>query len=268
MKNKKTTSNTKPHIEGIFLKKSLGQHFLRDYSVIENMLNNVTLTATTSVFEIGCGDGFLTQAILGESIERLWVFEIDSEWADYVRKKFPLTYLTVFEENFLDLDFNRLAPHAPWTVLANLPYQVTFPIIYKFRENRHLLKEGVIMIQEEVAQKIVKTSGRGYGFQALFLQHCFDFKLLKKIGPAAFFPPPKVNSRLLHFKPKEVVEEIPHEEEFWKFIKLCFHQPRRTLKNNLEQSHYDLSRISETLLQLRAQQMSKKDFLEIWNLLR
>lgn len=268
MKNKKTKQYHKPQSDGIALKKYLGQHFLRDHSVIENMMSNVDLKATSSVFEIGCGDGFLTQAILDQNIERLWIFEIDPEWAEYVTKKFPDARLTMFQENFLDTDFAPLAPHAPWTILANLPYQVSFPIIYKLRENRHLLKEGVIMIQEEVAQKIVKIGGRGYGFPALFLQHCFEFKLLKKIEPGAFFPPPKVNSRLLYFKPKEKVEEIPQEKEFWKFITLCFHQPRRTLKNNLEQFHYDNSKVPAALLQLRAQQMSKEDLLVVWNLIR
>lgn len=266
MKRKKIFE--KPQTDGIALKKYLGQHFLRDHSVIENMISNVELTPKSSVFEIGCGDGFLTQAILGQDLERLWVFEIDPEWAEYVTKKFPDTRLTMFRENFLDVDFVNLASHAPWTVLANLPYQVAFPIIYKFQENRHLLKEGVIMIQEEVAQKIVKTGGRGYGFPAIFLQHYFEFKLLKKIAPDAFYPPPKVTSRLLYFKPKAIVEEIPYEQEFWKFIKLCFHQPRRTFKNNLEQSHYDVSRIQESTLKLRSQQMSKDDLIAVWKLLK
>lgn len=257
-------NNKRPQQHGITLKKQYGQHFLRDQSVVDNMIEHVTLTPQTSVFEIGCGDGFLTRSILQQDIARLWVFEIDPEWATHVRATVPDKRLTVFEENFLDLDFQRLAPNAPWTLLANLPYQVTFPIIHKLRENRHLLKEGVVMMQEEVAQKIVKTEGRGYGFPSLFLQHCFELKLLKKISPGAFFPPPKVYSRLLYFKPKAVVEEIPHEQEFWRFIKLCFHQPRRTLKNNLEQSHFDLSDISAETLQLRAQQMSMQDLLQVW----
>ncbi len=82
--------------------------------------------------------------------------------------------------------------------------------------------------------------------------------------PGAFYPPPKVYSRLLHFKPKQNVEPIEHEAEFWKFIKLCFRQPRRTLKNNLMQSHYDWKKISEEQLGLRAQQMVMADFVALW----
>ena len=254
--------------QGIELKKRYGQHFLRDQSVVDHMFEHVTLKPQTSVFEIGCGDGFLTRSILEQDIARLWVFEIDHEWADYVKKTYPDDRLTVYEENFLDLDFARLEPHAPWTLLANLPYSVSFPIMYKLRENYHLLQEGVVMVQDEVAQKIVKTGGRGYGFAALYLQQCFDFKMLRKVPPGVFYPAPKVNSRLLYFKPKALVEDIPDEEGFWKFIKLAFHQPRRTLKNNLEQGHFDLAKVPEKMLVLRAQQMEMKQLLELWDVLR
>ena len=116
------------------------------------------------------------------------------------------------------------------------------------------------MMQEEVAQKIVKTGGRGYGYTSLFFQHFFDLELMSKVPPSAFYPPPKVFSRLMYFKPKESPIEIPEEELFWKFIKICFQQPRRTLRNNLVQSHYGISGIDENLLAFRSQQMKMKDF--------
>ena len=125
-------------------------------------------------------------------------------------------------------------------ILSNLPYQITFPILHLLQKNRDLLKEGVMMIQEEVAQKIVKTSGRGYGFPSLFFQHYFEWKLLQKVPPGAFLPPPKVYSRLLYFKPKKDVIQIPDEPKFWEFIKRCFAQPRRTLRNNLASTHYNM----------------------------
>jgi 16S rRNA (adenine1518-N6/adenine1519-N6)-dimethyltransferase len=153
-------------------------------------------------------------------------------------------------------------------LLANLPYQITFPILYKLQENRHLLAEGVVMVQEEVAKKIVATRGRGYGFVSLFFQHYFELKLLDKIAPSSFYPPPKVFSRLLYFKPKESVMPIPDEINFWEFVKFCYKQPRRTLKNNLNQKHYDLNKIPESTLLLRAQQMKIEDLLHIWTLVR
>jgi len=253
-----------PHIDGIPLKKQFGQHFLRDQNIIDNMISYVSITPETSVFEIGCGDGVLTSALLKTPLARLWVFEIDSEWARYVRKKYPDARMTIFEENILEVDFSRFEPHKPWTLCANLPYQITMPLLMLLQRNRALLREGVIMIQEEVAQKLTQTSGRGYGFISLFFQHYFELKLHDKIKPQSFFPPPAVDSRLVYFKPR-FAEPIEQEELFWKWIKACFKQPRRTLRNNLASLHYPLNKIPQDILNLRAQQMDKKQLLELWH---
>ena len=246
------------------LKKKYSQNFLKDLRYIDSMLDAVDLTSETPVFEIGGGAGALTKAILREKIKKLWVFEIDPEWVSVLGEiKDPR--LTVFGENFLDVDFKRFEEDQPWTLLANLPYQVTFPILHALQKHRDLLKEGVVMVQEEVAQKILKTRGRNYGFVSLFFQWFFDWKLLDKVPPEAFYPQPKVFSRLLYFKPKKDVPEIKNEEAFWTFIKTCFKQPRRTLRNNLMQSHYNLDEIGVTTLDLRAQQLSMNDFLTLWN---
>ncbi len=255
--------------EGIPLKKQFGQHFLRDTRIVHNMIFAVEIKPTTSIFEIGCGDGFLTKYILATPAARLQIFEIDPDWANYVKEKFGKDErLTITLDNFLDVDLTPLEKHKPWTVLANLPYQVTFPILHRFQEYRHLLKEGVVMIQEEVAQKIVKQRGRGYGFPSLFFQYYFEWKLLHKVPPTAFHPAPKVFSRLIYFKPHADIVAIPEEEKFWKFIKHCFKQPRRTLKNNLAHTHYDMDKIPEKMLILRAQELGMKELLEIWDLIR
>jgi len=252
---------------GIALKKQYGQHFLRDQRIVEHILENVTLSADSSVFEIGCGDGFLTREIVKHPFARFWIFEIDPQWAGFVKNSVKDKRLTVFEDNILDVDFKRFEPNKPWTLLSNLPYQITFPILHLLQKNRDLLKEGVVMMQEEVAQKIVKTSGRGYGFPSLFFQHYFEWQLLQKVPPGAFLPPPKVYSRLLYFKPKKDVIQIPDEPRFWEFIKRCFAQPRRTLRNNLASTHYDMNKIPEETLALRSQQMNMDDFLKLWKLL-
>lgn len=256
-----------PKSHGIALKKKHGQNFLRDESIIFAMLDRVRLTHTTSVFEIGPGDGFLTQFILESPIARLWSFEIDHEWVSHLSKRFEGNpHFKIFETNILDVDFSIFEEHKPWTLLANLPYHVTFPILHRLKEHRHLLTEGVIMVQEEVAQKIVKKGGRDYGFVSLYFQHYFDWELLAKVAPSAFYPAPKVYSRLMYFKPKMQLDEIPQEQEFWKFVKMCFRQPRRTLKNNLAQGHYDIHKIPEEILALRAQQIDKHQLLQFWKM--
>lgn len=249
-------------------KKSLGQHFLRKQSVVDHMIDEVTITPQISVMEIGCGDGFLTRAILEQTkCKQLWVYEIDPEWAHYVQEQVHDPRLKIFIENVLDLDVTPLKEHTPWVLLANLPYQVTFPILYLILRNKYLFNEGVVMMQEEVAQKLVATSGRSCTPVSLFLQYNFEFKLLEKIEPGAFSPPPKVFSRLVYFKPKLEQKEIPNIEDFWKFIKQSYRMPRRTLHNNLRTTHYDITRIPETILTMRSQQLSFEQFCEIWQLL-
>lgn len=253
---------------GIYLKKKFGQHFLRDETVVQRMLSYVDVTEQSSVFEVGCGEGVLTKEILHYNPERLWIFEIDPDWAEHVEKELDDERITMHVTNILDVDFIAFEKDAPWILLSNLPYQIVFPFMYLMQKKCHLISEAVVMMQEEVAQKIMKKSGRGYGYPSLFLQHFFNFKLKDKIPPGAFYPPPKVNSRLLYFKPKEHVEPIPDEQEFWKFIKMLFRQPRRTIRNNLLQTHFNLSLIPEEQLKLRAQQMSMNDCLKLWELLR
>lgn len=256
-----------PEISGIRLKKQFGQHFLQDQSVVDTMLNSVNIGPDSSVFEIGSGNGFLTKAILKYKINRLWIFEIDIEWANYIKQNYPDPRITMFNENFLDTDLSMLNNYKPWLLLANLPYQVTFPILYKLIIYRDLLEEAVVMIQEEVAQKIVKSSGRGYGFNSLYLQHFFDFRLLVKIPASSFYPAPKVTSRLIYFKPLKNLDFIREETGFWKFIKQIFSQPRRTIKNSLASYHYNLSKVSPDILGLRAQQLSKKDLVNLWEVI-
>jgi len=235
------------------------------------MIEKVVLTPATSVLEIGCGDGFLTSAILNQSsCARLQVYEIDPEWAAHVQKKITDPRLTITLANILDVDLTAaLGQHTPWVMLANLPYHITFPILFLVQAHKELFQEGVVMVQEEVAQKIVASHGKGYSPTSMFLQHHFEWKLMEKIEPTAFVPPPKVSSRLLYFKPRTDAATIPDESAFWKFLKLCFRSPRQTLRNNLKSTHYITHTAFNTeILDLRAQQFSFAQFLELWEQIR
>lgn len=263
---KKTKNINFRNSQGPRKKKQFGQHFLRKQSVVDHMIHKKKITSETRVLEIGCGDGFLTKAILRQTpCKELRVYEIDPEWAHVVQAKLADSRLNINIENILDVDFSVLEKDAPWVLLANLPYQITFPIFYKIQANKDLFTYGVVMIQEEVAQKLIAKKGRGCNSTSLFLQHHFDFELMEKIGPEAFNPPPKIDSRLVYFKPKSDIQKIKNEEQFWKFLKYCFMSPRKTIANNLRQTHYNLSKFPQDILNLRAQQMSFEQFLDLWN---
>ena len=247
----------------IRLKKAYGQHFLQDQRIVQKILDMVPL-GQASVFEIGPGGGVLTRAILTCPVKRLWAFEIDPEWAAHLQTTIKDERLTIIQQDFLQADLMVLEKHKPWILLANLPYNITFPILHRLQQHRHLIQEGVIMVQDEVALKLTKKSGRGFGASSLFFQYYFEWQLLDKIPPSAFNPPPKVFSRLMHFKPRFHVQEIPDEDKFWHFIKQCFAQPRRTLVNNLKQSTYAHT-IPSAFKDKRAQQLTMHDFLTWWH---
>src|SRR3990167_3201931 len=156
-------SYRKPQRQGIELKKKHGQNFLKERIFIEHMIDAVHVDNKVSVIEIGCGEGILTQAILQSPCKQLKVFEIDPEWADLVEKLYGSDKrLVMILQNVLDVNWDLLIDQGPWVLLANLPYHVTFPILYKVHKYRHIFNEGVIMVQEEVAQKLVKSGGRDY----------------------------------------------------------------------------------------------------------
>ncbi len=250
-------------------KKAFGQHFLREQWVVDRMIDAVSVGPETPVMEIGCGDGFLTRAILQQTpCKKLRVIEIDPEWAAVVDESIDDDRLEISVTDVLELDWSTLSSDAPWVLLANLPYQISFPILFKMLEHRTLFSEGVIMVQEEVAQKMASTSGKKYTPTSLRLQHAFEFKLLDKIDPKAFVPPPKVRSRLVYFKPRPELVAIPDDELFWKFLSLCFQFPRQTLRNNLKGTHYFLDVVPEDVAGLRAQQLSFEQLLTLWQLAR
>lgn len=255
-----------PHQHGISVKKQHGQNFLRDTAVLERIVAHAAIPAGASVLEIGCGDGALTRELLTSSLGHLRVYEIDPEWAHHVEIRVKDPRLSIVQKDILAVDLaTELADKAPWILVANLPYHITFPILQKLIASPALVQRGIFMVQEEVAQKLVGKQGRSYGAVSIFFQHHWHLSLHEKIGPSAFFPPPKIDSRLVEFRVREQVASIPHEADFWRFIKACFHQPRRTLRNNLAPYHYNLSVVPDEVLALRAQQMAPKEFYLLWD---
>lgn len=251
-------------------KKLYGQHFLRKQSTVDNMISSVQITPDTNIIEIGCGDGFLTASILRQSsCKKLICFEIDPEWAAVVQNKVTDPRLDLRLKNILDESFDFLrSEQSPSIILANLPYQITFPILYLIQRNKDLFKDIVVMVQEEVGQKLAAKSGKSFSAATLFFQRHFNIKLLEKIEPGAFSPPPKVFSRLVHLTPLHNSLEIIDEEAFWDMVKLCFKSPRQTLKNNLRTTHFELNKLSSETLALRAQQLEFNDFISLWGQLQ
>ena len=242
---------------------------MRKQSVVDCMLQEADVSNLDTIVEIGCGDGFLTSSLIKTECKNVIVYEIDKQWTAYVNNNLKSKKLIVKNVDILSIDWEEeFARYGRFLLLSNLPYNISFPILSLIKKHRLLLKKAIVMIQEEVAQKIVATKGRTFSPLSLDFQHHFNFKLLDKVEPDAFVPSPKVFSRLLLLDPKLILTNIVDEDLFWKFVKSCFHFPRQTLKNNLKTTQYSYQQIPNDILSLRARQLSMEKFVNLWNSLK
>ena len=167
-------------------KKSLGQHFLTDQGIAQNIVGALR---GTDVLEVGPGMGVLTKYLLDKNLK---VIEIDKESVAYLKKHYPELGEGLIEGDFLKMDLNGLFP-GQFSIIGNFPYNISSQIFFKIIDNRDLVPEVVCMIQKEVAERIAEKPGtKTYGILSVFLQAWYDIEYLFTVGSGAFNPPPKV----------------------------------------------------------------------------
>jgi 16S rRNA (adenine1518-N6/adenine1519-N6)-dimethyltransferase len=210
----------------------LGQHFLVQLSILDRIAAAACPLGTPLVVEIGPGKGALTERLLARA-DRVVAIELDERLAELLREKFPDGRLEVVSADVLDVDLNQWGPAV---VAGNLPYYISTAILTQALAPGSLLERGVFLVQKEVAARITASPGsRAYGYLSVEMQFYADVKLLFEVRPGAFHPPPKVDSALIGFTLRSRAQElgIDSPEEFLKFVRLCFHQKRKTIRNNL-----------------------------------
>jgi len=212
------------------LKKSLGQHFLRDKGVIRRIVDSMEISPADRVVEIGPGGGALTEEILKRNPGELYLIEVDRDWVDYLKERFG-DRVKIFNADATTFDFSSLGEGLKF--FGNLPYNVSTRIIRNLLSHRRAFKEGVFMVQDEVAERLRATSGKDYGYLPALLHNFFKVKKLFKVPPGAFTPPPKVMSAVFKMEPKGF--DISEEEllELERFLKRAFSMRRKKLKKNL-----------------------------------
>jgi 16S rRNA (adenine1518-N6/adenine1519-N6)-dimethyltransferase len=221
-------------------RQKLGQHFLIRGSVLERIARAACPEREPLVVEIGPGKGALTTHLLARA-DRVVAIEIDRYLAQTVGQKVghalppadPETRLQVVEANALDID---LAQWGPAVFAGNLPYYAATAILERVVALGPAMRRGVFLAQKEVARRITASPGnRDYGYLSVSMQLSADIELLFEVQPAAFHPPPKVDSAVLRFEPHDRAAElgIAGRADFLRFVSLCFRQKRKTLRNNL-----------------------------------
>lgn len=247
------------------LKKSLSQSFLINDIIGSHIANLGNYDKDTILLEIGCGKGALTQFLYKKQNKSYHIVELDPRWAKYITEEYKnkTENLIVFNKNILD---HVITKDESYIIIGNIPYHITFLILEKLFSWYNNMKEIIIMVQEEVAQKITQKSGRSYGPISIISQLLFDITLDIKITPENFTPQPQVFSRVLIFKKKHnTTININEIEEIKKFISYFFHLPRKKIKSQgIPESI--LMDIPKYILDLRAQEIQSDDFYNLYKI--
>lgn len=229
---------------GLIPKKKWGQHFLIDRNIINKIIQTANIREEDVVLEIGPGLGEMT-AGLSKKAKKVIAVEIDSLLVEILENKMKdYPNVEVIKGDILKLDFNELLRRekVPVKVVANLPYQISTPLLFRFIESKKLFLTLTLMLQREVAERMVAPpDGKEYGPLSIFVQWVSDLRIRFFVNPAAFFPPPKVESAVIHvvWKEKPMVD-TKDEEWFKKIVRGCFGYRRKTLINAIKHSALSL----------------------------
>jgi 16S rRNA (adenine1518-N6/adenine1519-N6)-dimethyltransferase len=207
----------------------LGQHFLIRESVLNRIAAAVCPEPRRLVIEIGPGRGALTRKLL-ERAARVVAIEVDPYLADRLRREYASEpRLEVVEADVLATDLGRWAGAV---VAGNLPYYITSPILERALDAHP--PRAVFLIQKEVAARLVAAPGsRDYGYLTVRTAFFARARLLFEVKPAAFHPPPKVDSAAVLLEPNAAPAGIADPQAFLRFVAQCFSHKRKTLRNNL-----------------------------------
>lgn len=256
----------------IHKKKSLGQHFLADENIARKIVRTADVHKDDTVWEIGPGSGVLTKILLGECKD-LIAFEIDNQWFEYLKDQYKDTPLAPINTDILRIDFKDYYQDEKVKIVANLPYQITSPVLFKILENREFFKSITVMIQDEVADRLCAPSGnKEYGKLSIKLQLYFMIKKMFVVPAHVFRPPPKVRSAVVQLLPRKDVPRIIDHEDLWKLIDVVFNQRRKMLRASLrpylpEITYQKLSK-STFDLTLRPEDLSVLEFVELSNYIK
>ena len=217
-------------------KKQLGQHFLINPDVLSIIVEAGEVTQTDVVIEIGAGLGCLTTA-LAQIAKTVIAIEIDPLLHSELEAQFANDKNTdIIQADILQIPIPSIIPQDTCPkVIANLPYGITTPILWKLLNHANLLNNCILMMQWEVAERIIaKPGGKDYGALTIGISYYADSELVVKLSPEDFYPAPQVQSALLRItmleKPRVVVKDEVH---FFRVVKEAFRGRRKMLKNTL-----------------------------------
>lgn len=220
-------------------RKRFGQHFLRDRSVIERIIDSVHVQTTDILLEIGPGEGVLTHRLAGQC-RQLHALEIDRDLARLLIDHYAgQETVHIHQVDALEFDICSVAPEQQnLRLVGNLPYNVSTPLLFHFLRHASCIQDMHFMLQKEVVDRLVASPGnKSYGRLSVITQMLCEIESLFDIGPEAFQPPPKVWSSVIRMMPRETpmisAQQIPRLEQLTQRV---FSQRRKTLRRILHGS--------------------------------
>ncbi|MBN2781575.1 MAG: ribosomal RNA small subunit methyltransferase A [Candidatus Marinimicrobia bacterium] len=240
-------------------KKSLGQNFLTDKPMIGKIMEAVSPKKESIILEIGPGRGALTLPLL-ESGCRLSCIELDRVLAEHWRSREALyPGFRCIEGDAVKLDWS---PYLPCDIcVGNIPYHISRPLMYKFFSYRRAIKEAVIMVQKEFAEKLLASPGdKAYGIVSVLTQCFCDPRYLFSVPPSVFSPPPKVTSACVRLTFKRTDTE--NDALLIRLVQTAFAQRRKVLTNSLKE-FYDKDANDRELWLKRADGLRPEEYLAL-----
>lgn len=253
-------------------KKRLGQNFLINGEVIANIIDYAEISPEDTVIEIGPGVGFVTEKLIKHA-KQVIAIELDE---DAIREleKLNAPNLKIIHQDILKTDLSELC-EGKVKVVANIPYYITSPIIAHLlgeiddlnNKNRNKITDILLMVQEEVARRMVATENspsKQYGLLTILSQFWADVEIKELVGRRSFFPAPKVNSALVKLivreKPKLQLTNYTH---FRKTVKAAFSQRRKNIKNCLLSGGFSKEKIQQAMQKLGLDENTRGEKLSI-----
>lgn len=251
-------------------KKYLGQHFLTDERIAENIANALTEEGYHHVLEIGPGMGVLTKYLLKKKVKTT-VLELDKESVDYLKDVFPIEQLhlnttkenfEIIEGDFLKKEIQQLFNQEQVAIIGNFPYNISSQIVFKAIENRAYVPEFAGMFQKEVAKRIAEKEGsKVYGILSVLTQAFYDVEYLFTVPPSVFNPPPKVDSGVIRLIRKKDYSLPVDEKLFFRVVKTAFNQRRKMLRSSLKSFKLSDSLKEDPIFARRPEQLSVQEFI-------
>ncbi len=245
-------------------KKSLGQHFLTDLQIANDIADTVDVCPNSPILEVGPGMGVLTQFLIKKHRE-LKVVELDRESVDFLKKKMPELDDNIIQQDFLEMRLDEIFAGKPFVLTGNYPYNISSQIFFKMLEYKDLIPCCTGMIQKEVAERLAaKPGNKTYGVLSILIQAWYDVNYLFTVNEYVFNPPPKVKSAVVRLTRNGKTSLGCDEKLFRRIVKTVFTMRRKMMRNGMKQilgnGH---PMLNEPLMTKRPEQLSIVDFIDL-----